>query len=242
MVTCILFDLGGTLLDFYNPERSARLYARIFNKHGFRVSLSQVRSVREREFLTQMKENYGNAKRHGKQHMLMERVLTALKCSVSDNELQNMAREYGSFMQRFYHLYPGTKSTLLKLKKDRMRFAIVSNGNRAWANDQLERFSIRSLLDAVIVSDDVGKEKSDLVPFEVALKELGVKPGECMMIGDRLDEDMHAKKLGILTCHAAYSYQLPVVGEAIKPDFVIHDIRGLPSVVRKLNSTGRRGK
>jgi len=40
-----------------------------------------------------------------------------------------------------------------------------------------------SFFDAVITFDDTGKTKPDEAPFRAALKKLGVKPEEAVMVG-----------------------------------------------------------
>jgi FMN phosphatase YigB (HAD superfamily) len=59
---------------------------------------------------------------------------------------------------------------------------------------------LRKYFDVIVISEELGYEKSKLIPFIYALKKLRAKPTEVLMIGDDEYEDIiPAKKLGILT-------------------------------------------
>ncbi len=145
-----------------------------------------------------------------------------------------IAHEIRKELTKYYKLYPGTKQVLSGLKRRRINIAVVSNGATEWVERQIGRFGLNKYFDFVVVSDQIGKEKSSLVPFRIALKKLGVKPDECLMVGDRIDEDMHAKKLGMWTCHATYGSEVSV-GPKMKPDFRIKNLRELSKIIDKIN-------
>ena len=60
-------------------------------------------------------------------------------------------------------------------------------------------------LDAIALSAEVGKRKPHALMFESALAQAGVEPGEAVMVGDRLREDVAgAQALGIATVQARW--------------------------------------
>lgn len=60
-------------------------------------------------------------------------------------------------------------------------------------------------LDAISLSSEVGKRKPHALVFESALAQAGVGPGEAVMVGDRLREDVAgAQALGIATVQARW--------------------------------------
>ena len=236
MLRCVMFDFGGTLFHFYDEEKNCRLYYKIFRKYGYNTSLEKIRKVRKNEYRKQMKENYGDPNRHGKSHMLIKRVLEKLNFDVDDRTFNKIVEEYEVERSKYFKAYPGVHETLSKLRKQKIKLIIVSNGNRKWLNKQMRRININSFFSLIITSQELGYEKSSLVPFTMALKKLKLKPEECLMIGDRVDEDMHAKKIGIWTCHAGYGPKLPIVGKKVNPDFKINEIRELLNVIDKINS------
>ena len=60
-------------------------------------------------------------------------------------------------------------------------------------------------LDAIALSAEVGKRKPHALIFESALAQAGVEPGEAVMVGDRLREDVAgAQALGMATVQARW--------------------------------------
>jgi putative hydrolase of the HAD superfamily len=60
-------------------------------------------------------------------------------------------------------------------------------------------------LDAIALSSEVGKRKPHPALFQAALRQAGVAPGETVMVGDRLREDIGgAAALGMMTVQATW--------------------------------------
>lgn len=77
-----------------------------------------------------------------------------------------------------------------------VRLAIVSN-IALDIRPALQRWGIDSLLDAVILSYEVGYVKPDPRIFQLAADALGVDPTECLMIGDSQHDDVGGAVLGM---------------------------------------------
>ena len=234
-IKCVMLDLGNTLISSFNEKRIVRIYTKVFKKYGYEITSERVTRTRKIESLKHLKEHYGKTRKLHRPHLMIRRVLKKLGYNPSEKELHEMTHEIGRLLHKSYKLYPGTLQVFSDLKNRNIKIALVSNGVTPWVEKTLKRFDIKKYFDFVIVSDQVGKEKSSLLPFKHVLKEFEIKPEECLMVGDRLDEDMHAKKLGIWTCHAAYDVAILGVGPRMKPDFTIKSIRQLPKIVDKIN-------
>ena len=64
---------------------------------------------------------------------------------------------------------------------------------------------IDHLFDVVITAADVRKTKRYSAPFKAALKKLGLKPEEAVMVGDRRSRDIEIpNQLGMKTVYAKY--------------------------------------
>ena len=76
----------------------------------------------------------------------------------------------------------------------------------------------------------MGWQKPDRRIFERALEAAKVRPSEAFMVGDRLDADvLGASRLGMRTVLRRTEQRQPEV--TVRPDAVIDDLTGLPSVV-----------
>lgn len=66
--------------------------------------------------------------------------------------------------------------------------------------NRLAEFGILKYFDPVIASEEIGVSKPSKEIFEMAVAKVNFKPLECIMIGDRLDNDIiPAKQIGMKT-------------------------------------------
>jgi 2-haloalkanoic acid dehalogenase type II len=86
--------------------------------------------------------------------------------------------------------FPETMQMLEKLKKDGVKIAIISNTPQLSVDGVLEKFGMDKLFDVVCFSYAKGFLKTDAELFEAALKELGVKKTEAIMVGDSMETDI----------------------------------------------------
>ena len=91
------------------------------------------------------------------------------------------------------------KKILIQLKK-RHRLAILTNNNDVQAERILEALDIKDFFDKVFTYYSFKLLKPDPNFLKKAAQELGVKPEECLVIGDRYNVDLDpAKELGMQT-------------------------------------------
>lgn len=92
-------------------------------------------------------------------------------------------------------LMPGMVDLLKKLA-DRFHLGIVAN-QPEWIERYLDEAGVLSFFETVCISEAVKLCKPHPGIFELAMEKSGCSPGECVMIGDRLDNDIvPARKLG----------------------------------------------
>jgi len=102
-------------------------------------------------------------------------------------------------------LYPHVQETLVKLAKNGLSLAVVTDAPRREAWLRLVKLGLHHLFDVVVTFEDTGKLKPDPAPFQRALDLLEVDAGEAIMVGDWVERDMvGAAKLGIKTAFAKY--------------------------------------
>ncbi len=101
----------------------------------------------------------------------------------------------------------GTLGLLDALRSRGLLLGLVSNAfDPGWlVRRDLEAWGLAARLDVVVLSSEVGKRKPHPEPFERALLELGVAPGQALFVGDSLYHDMKgAGELGITTVQALW--------------------------------------
>jgi putative hydrolase of the HAD superfamily len=80
-------------------------------------------------------------------------------------------------------------------------------------------------IDQLVTTEMTGRKKPDPAPFLLALKLLGVRTGEAVIVGDSLRREIApGNRLGIVTVHAAYGDGNWGTPDGGTPDYVLSDI------------------
>ncbi len=225
-----MFDLGDTLVN-QNLEKYKIKRLGVFKGFGYNIPKRKLKAAFDETYKDFNRKYYGSPKRHRSRYRL-EFVLNHLGYKPSKSLLLKMERVLHAMWFELDTLYPGVKSILAFCKNSGLKIALVCNGSTD-TKKILNQLDIRKYFDYVVISEDVGYEKSDLIPFKLVLKKFSLMPSECLMVGNRADEDLKAGKLGIKTCLVEY-FKFPNIGKPEKPDFKIDDIRKLKPIIKKL--------
>jgi HAD superfamily hydrolase (TIGR01549 family) len=157
-----------------------------------------------------------------------------------DKKLFYMLRgEFDSFdCYDHFGIVPGTIDLLEKLY-GRFRLGIAANQRRE-VHGFLEKNGILKFFDSRQVSADLGYSKPDVRLFLEVLRELGAKPENAVMVGDRQDNDIvPAKLVGMKTIrfltgqHKIQAVRYPKE----EPDYVIErlsDVLNIPFISNRL--------
>lgn len=138
-----------------------------------------------------------------------ETLLRRMAELAAENRLpyKDAAREFGLETMKWpghlEKLYPVVPELLRKLhgkyNPAKIRLGIIANQN-AGTEARMEAFGIRKYFDLIVSSAEEGIAKPDPQIFLLALERAGCSPEECVMVGDRLDNDiLPAQKLGMKT-------------------------------------------
>ena len=131
--------------------------------------------------------------------------------------------------------YPNVNKTLIDLTKLGMKLAVVSDAPSREAWMRIYYLNLYHFFDAVVTFDDSGKRKPSSVPFEMALKKLGLKPESSLMIGDWPERDVvGAKKIGMKTAFAVYGDTFGTANSGA--DWDVKDISELVTIIKKNNN------
>ena len=232
MLKAVIFDLGDTLTN-HHKEKINLLRSGLFRKYGYNISEKQLKQASVATKTKFMKKYYGSVEIH-KSRNRFKMELEYLGYEPKEAELIKMEKEESEQWKNATTLYPGAKNILKYCKGKGLKIAVISNSTRGFFRKLIRKLGIEQYFDFVLISQEIGYEKSSLVPFKMALEKLKVKPEECLMVGNRPDEDMKAKKVGIKTCLVEY-FKFPLGGKPEKPDFKINDIRKLKPIIDKLS-------
>jgi 2-haloacid dehalogenase len=116
-------------------------------------------------------------------------------------EPAGFGRRYLAHLAEGTHLIEGAEETLRALY-GRCGLVVLTNGLKEVQRPRLARSAIGSLLNAVVVSEEVGAAKPDSRIFEIAFEQMD-QPArhEVLMVGDSLASDIRGgNDFGIDTC------------------------------------------
>ncbi len=78
------------------------------------------------------------------------------------------------------------------------RLGLVTNGAPAIQEEKIMRSNLESYFDVIIISGKIGTGKPNILPFKLALSQLGSSAANSIMIGDSIEHDiLGAKRLGL---------------------------------------------
>ncbi|QPV61536.1 HAD family hydrolase [Halosimplex litoreum] len=109
----------------------------------------------------------------------------------------------------------------------------ITNGNELMTDRRLESLDVDDAFDLVLTSAAVEAEKSTVEPFEAFLDRTGLDGEDCLMVGDRVDEDTWASEVGMTTVQVT-AHATPPVGEVCEPDYVVETLGEVEAVIDDL--------
>ena len=130
--------------------------------------------------------------------------------------------------------YPDAEEILKYLRGKGYQIGVIANQSAGTA-ERLEKWGLLAYISVVAASAELGVAKPARAIFEKALAMAGCAPGEAVMVGDRLDNDISpAKKLGMKTVWIRQGfaiYQNPRNAEE-QPDYIVDRLSDLKRIFK----------
>lgn len=89
-------------------------------------------------------------------------------------------------------IFPNSAKLLQELKKRGYIVGVITNGPSILQNHKMDTSGLRPYCDTVVVSGDIGVHKPDPAIFTYVADKLGLKPEECVYVGDHPVNDIKA--------------------------------------------------
>lgn len=130
-------------------------------------------------------------------------------------------------------LYPDAATILKILHTKGYKLGIIANQNPG-TEARLEFWGVRQYFDIIATSTEIGYAKPDIKIFEKAFEIANCTANECIMVGDRLDNDIvPAKSLGMATIwikQGLAKYQNSSFGKGIA-DYQIYSLSEILHII-----------
>jgi putative hydrolase of the HAD superfamily len=132
-------------------------------------------------------------------------------------------------------LHPDALETLERLHGS-YRLGVLANQER-WIREAMARDGLDRYFEVWAISAEVGAEKPDPEIFRYALTRAGSSPERCVMVGDRLDNDIAAAKahrMRTVWLLRGEAPDEPTAEQLSIPDAAVRSLAELPSALEEL--------
>lgn len=206
MITDLVFDLYGTLVDIHTEENDLvwEKTAFFFGFYGAQYTPSELKSAFAEEL-------YRREAKAGQSYecfpdIPVEQVMAALFFAKGVEEADALGLQAAQLFRisslEYIRVYPGVLEALEVLRKNGYRLWLLSNAQRAFTAYELRLLGLEHIFDGIYLSSDYGCRKPDVRFYRALLEDQGLKPECCMMIGnDRFTDIAGAKASGMATLY-----------------------------------------
>ena len=144
---------------------------------------------------------------------------------------------YAASAAGWARVYPDSASTLLALRGAGYRLGLLSNTwwAAAWHDADLATHGLSDLLDVVVYTSDLSRSKPHPSAFRTVAERLGVAPDECVMVGDRMIDDVGGA-LGAGMRGIWKRNDTTPTREDVTPSAVVDHVGEVPAIVAEWRS------
>ena len=177
----VILDVDGTLVD--SNDAHARAWQDALAEHGLGPPLARIRRL---------------------VGMGGDKLLPALTGIAHDSATGKSISERRAaiFSERYFPQvkpFPRVRELLLRMRAESLRLSVGSSAKKEELRPLLERADVYDLVDAVTSASDAKSSKPDPDIVQAAFGELGLQPGEVLMIGDTPYDIEAARRAGVDT-------------------------------------------
>ena len=207
MIKAILFDLDGVLVS--TDEYHYRSWLKLSNEEGFEFFdhefNHQFRGVARTECVEILTRASGRS------------YTPEQKKEIADRKNRYFAESLSSVTPE--ELLPGALAALKELKKRGIKIAAASNSRNA--KPIIKQVGIEQYLDAIVDGHEIENSKPDPEVFLLAAKNVGVEPGNCIVVEDAIAGLEAAKRAGMKALGIGTRERLP------NADIVVPDLSAI---------------
>ncbi len=185
----VIFDTDNTLYP-YEPAHKAAMQAAV-SKATQTLGISEkLFNEAYNEARRSIKKQLGKTASSHSRLLYFQRTIELLGLHTQILITLDLEQTYWRTFLANCHIFPETKDFLIDLKSKGIITAIITDLTAQIQFRKLIYFGLDDFFDYVVTSEEAGKDKPDIKPFQIALQKLNVEPEKIWMIGDNPENDM----------------------------------------------------
>jgi phosphoglycolate phosphatase len=191
-LTCVLFDLDGTLVDTA-PDLILCLN-KALSSHG----LTSVADDKIKPYIS-----------FGAVAMINESLNQSISEALRADILETMLDLYQNNIAEHTVFFKGMSDTLDAIEAQGLKWGVVTNKRERFTNPLMDALGLTGRAACIISGDTTANPKPHVEPMLAACKKAAVKPQECVYIGDASHDITAGKNAHMKTLAALYGYLKP---------------------------------
>ncbi len=220
MIKAVIFDLDGTLADTILDLQTA-------------INCMLIRLG----YKTKTKTDILNAINNGSRELV--RKCLPKEVQGVDFILESALEIYKDEYSRCYLdktiAFSGVEPLLSALKANDIKLGVITNKPEKFAYDIVE-----SLFEEKAFSEIIGQNSLPVKPnpasTQLMLKLLGVKPSECLFVGDSDVDIITAKNAGVLSVGVSWGYRNASILTDAGANYIIHNPKSLVDIIEMIKN------
>ena len=218
-VAAVIFDLDGTLID------SIDIYFTIVENALKRLNLPAV--SRNQIIAAAESEEF-------KWELVLPQDVLNRKAEIIDETWAVINEIAPQMFADNLELIQGAERIVESLSSYGLKIGLVTSTRRQYLEikmQPLKNAGVDTLFEAIITSDDTEKKKPAPDPLITCAKQLDIKPGDCVYVGDTTTDIKAGKAAGMRTIAVLTGFDEYQALETEKPDAIIENVQKLLKVI-----------
>ena len=200
MKKTVLFDLGGTLAQYYDLSEFPSILEEAIQGVQACLSMKGLLTVQSEVICARVKDENHESLDYASRPLeaRLIRIFDIDERTVSNDILMEMCTRFMSPIFERGKCYADTVPALMELRSMGVKMAILSN--TSWGSPavlwrkEVRRLGLDSLMDAVLFDRDVGWRKPSERIYTYSLQTLGAHPNDCLFVGDHPKWDLEGPR------------------------------------------------
>ena len=219
----VLFDTDNTLYEYPPANKAAEEAACKKAKNLLGISRTIFFKYYQKA-RSEIKLNLGNTASSHSRLLYFQRMIELLGCKAELLLALDLEQTFWRAFLANAPLFPNVEETLYLLRNYKVPIGVVTDLTSHIQLRKLTYFGLEDTFDAVVTSEEAGKDKPHQRNFELILKKLQIDSSKNFwMVGDNAKADIYgAKRKGAITFQKIHSNVKIGINEC-QPDFIFSD-------------------